>query len=833
MTTGRLTQNQDELQAILDAEGAENADAINGVKYLLGDETTNGSWKLAYNSTTGGMEVLNRQAGAWIAKTDWQASLATDKLILTEVDSTLSFVGLAGEQRNLIRPAYTDSKGFVLGNTGGKGIIYTDGSDILLKHPDGGSSDSTIHDGIVEHNFVAYEHTEEDSLIYANQVFCFHSIYPKTAPAGTRMRLVITHQSSGNVVHESCPHYTFENFGAGFPITAGIENTYPYDPEVSLIKGHIYGFSMEFSEDVTMYGDVTSIKQKFTTKNVHVDTVVTFTKFDTADTYNTDDTVWYLGNAWTCLNDAVTGSWVSTDWSKGLSANTPDQIISPDAGTYAIAADTGVSIHRGNDQLAQFKTTGVTFWSSNGDTRLKISNSELEGKFNNVVRSLIDATSTTLNSPDTLQSLVLANTGLTLNTNKVLTELDKGATAGVAELVGGLVPEAQLPAYVDDVLEKYLDVGDTKSNGYDAFYDEITLITKVTESAGVIYVDVNTSSAYRWTGSVNAMIGTGLVLGELSSNAYRGDRGKTAYDHSLLANGHAGLLSPDTLKTLAVSDSNLSYHNGSVQTLLFDSTGSKILSPAGTYYIRATDSGVQVFDATRARIVVGAVDTVLDSPDGLHDLTINNSGAFYDGVEIGTGAGGSSDTLTSPDTLSTAVILNTAFTYTDAFAAPRIRADATTSILTSPNWAQMFSADNTKIEMKYLSTARVVADATTTTLKSPDGLQTITVDNTGAYFNGNAIEAPLLLTKIVTGTMSASNGGQVQILHGVDPAKIRSVSAVCNPSAGVYVPQNFRSVADREFDLWWGATNVNVINTTNACADLYSKPVKLLITYEA
>ena len=53
-----------------------------------------------------------------------------------------------------------------------------------------------------------------------------------------------------------------------------------------------------------------------------------------------------------------------------------------------------------------------------------------------------------------------------------------------------------------------------------------------TGEAGKIYVATDTNLTYRWTGSGYVEIAGGLALGETSSTAYRGDRGKAAYDHA-------------------------------------------------------------------------------------------------------------------------------------------------------------------------------------------------------------------------------------------------------------------------------------------------------------
>ena len=92
----------------------------------------------------------------------------------------------------------------------------------------------------------------------------------------------------------------------------------------------------------------------------------------------------------------------------------------------------------------------------------------------------------------------------------------KGAAGGVAELdESGKVLSSQLPSYVDDVLE---------FNSYAEF--------PTTGESGKIYIDKETNISYRWSGTTYVDIGSSLSLGETSSTAYRGDRGKAAYDHA-------------------------------------------------------------------------------------------------------------------------------------------------------------------------------------------------------------------------------------------------------------------------------------------------------------
>ena len=92
----------------------------------------------------------------------------------------------------------------------------------------------------------------------------------------------------------------------------------------------------------------------------------------------------------------------------------------------------------------------------------------------------------------------------------------KGAANGLAELdSNGKVPSSQLPSYVDDILD-YAGLSNFP----------------VTGESGKIYVDTTNNKTYRWSGSTYVNIASSLALGETSSTAYRGDRGKTAYNHA-------------------------------------------------------------------------------------------------------------------------------------------------------------------------------------------------------------------------------------------------------------------------------------------------------------
>ena len=157
---------------------------------------------------------------------------------------------------------------------------------------------------------------------------------------------------------------------------------------------------------------------------------------------------------------------------------------------------------------------------------------------------------------------------------------EMGAANGVATLdTSGKVPSAQLPSFVDDVLEiSFVKLTGTvtvtnskvtsgtggvyyiKEQGVFVWYQKTGTATGgdlketyyakwgigentsekyggetsagVTPAAGKIYVDISTNKTYRWSGSDLVEISSSLALGTTSSTAFRGDYGNTAYQHA-------------------------------------------------------------------------------------------------------------------------------------------------------------------------------------------------------------------------------------------------------------------------------------------------------------
>lgn len=104
-----------------------------------------------------------------------------------------------------------------------------------------------------------------------------------------------------------------------------------------------------------------------------------------------------------------------------------------------------------------------------------------------------------------------ANIGLGNLTNDAqVKRSEMGVANGVATLgEDRKIPSSQLPSYVDDVLEY-----------------ENKVAFPATGESGKIYVAKDTNLTYRWGGSAYIEISASLALGETSSTAYAGDKGK-------------------------------------------------------------------------------------------------------------------------------------------------------------------------------------------------------------------------------------------------------------------------------------------------------------------
>lgn len=165
-----------------------------------------------------------------------------------------------------------------------------------------------------------------------------------------------------------------------------------------------------------------------------------------------------------------------------------------------------------------------------------------------------------------------------------------GSANGVAELdANGRVPSSQLPSYVDDVLE-YADLAHFPATG----------------ETGKIYIADDTNKTYRWSGSDYTEISESLALGETSSTAYAGNKGKANAD------AIAGIKNGTSINSF-----------GAVETAL-DAKAT------------ATDVGdITLLDTTDKSSIVAAINELIEKKIGIY----NNPGfhnSIYRGASLGT-----------------------------------------------------------------------------------------------------------------------------------------------------------------------------------------------------
>lgn len=99
-----------------------------------------------------------------------------------------------------------------------------------------------------------------------------------------------------------------------------------------------------------------------------------------------------------------------------------------------------------------------------------------------------------------------------------------------ASAITGTIAAANLPSFVDDVLEGYYGSDGVFYQHHDASSGKYS--DAYTGETGKIYVNLNDNKTYRWSGSKYVVISETIALGETSSTAYRGDRGVVAYNHA-------------------------------------------------------------------------------------------------------------------------------------------------------------------------------------------------------------------------------------------------------------------------------------------------------------
>ena len=220
-------------------------------------------------------------------------------------------------------------------------------------------------------------------------------------------------------------------------------------------------------------------------------------------------------------------------------------------------------------------------------------------------------------------------TGLQTALDAKIATSAKGTANGVAELDStGKVPANQLPSFVDDVIEGYLNAG--------KLYKEEAHTSQINGEAGKIYIDLHTNKTYRWSGSAFVVISDTIALGETSTTAYRGDKGKTAYDHSQAAHApsnaeknvivgvkvNGATISPDPSRNVSITTptkvSELTNDSGFITATANTASANKLKTPRTIALSgKATGTATSFDGSANVTIPVTSIDvTGLTIPGG-------------------------------------------------------------------------------------------------------------------------------------------------------------------------------------------------------------------------
>lgn len=263
--------------------------------------------------------------------------------------------------------------------------------------------------------------------------------------------------------------------------------------------------------------------------------------------------------------------------------------------------------------------------------------------------------------------------------NKIQQFIDsKGNPNGLASLnESGVIPSAQLPSYVDDVIEV-------------TQYDQLP----ETGESGKIYIVTSTNIQYRWSGSAYVEISKSIALGETSSTAYPGDKGKATTDivNSLsdnLVNDVLVAQSSQTSVSLTVK-SITKNPTDNTPILLGDSESLRMASTANGLYSQANDKTITINQASTSTAgVMSASDKAkLDSlktqtQDNLN-THINNKSNPHEvtKAQVGLSEVDNTSDVNKPISNATQTALNGKFSATDGNALKQTIEDMPNLIVT-------------------------------------------------------------------------------------------------------------------------------------------------------
>ena len=304
---------------------------------------------------------------------------------------------------------------------------------------------------------------------------------------------------------------------------------------------------------------------------------------------------------------------------------------------------------------------------------------------------------------------------------------EKGVNNGVAQLDNtGKVPSSQLPSYVDDIIEGYLNSVDGK------FYKESTYTTEIVGEEGKIYVTLDTNKTYRWSGSAFVEISESLALGETSSTAYAGDKGKANADHI----GNLSSLSTTTKTDLVSAINEVKGSVPSVPTAYTSNPEMNGTASAGSSTNWSRGDHIHPTDTSRASAT--ALSNHTSDTNNPHSVTASQVGL---GSVVNTGDG---DTPVSGGT--------TKFTTGGAYTELNKKADKVSSA-TNGNFAGLDTNGNLTDSGSKASDFLTSSDITG---KADKVSSATNGDLAGLDSNGNLTDSGVVASKVIQKVTTAT-----------------------------------------------------------------------------
>lgn len=339
---------------------------------------------------------------------------------------------------------------------------------------------------------------------------------------------------------------------------------------------------------------------------------------------------------------------------------------------------------------------------------------------------------------------------------------EKGQINGYASLDGsGTVPASQLPSYVDSVLE---------------FANLASF--PVTGETGKIYIAIDTSLTYRWSGTVYVeLTDTTAIWGNIS-----------------------GTLSNQTdLQNALDLKADITYVVGQLTNYTPTTTLTTLLAAKASL-----DTAV-------------SFNTVTPTTDELYDL--GSSALYWNNVytkEIKPWYDGvTSQTLTVKGEHFTSINITTDKTGTANSDPVLALIDSTAGI----NWSiRNDSSDTNSFDIRY------------------NNIRKFNLDSNGAIttFTKLGADAPAIKTKKLTGTTGSveGNAGVVTVAHGLNSTKIISFTLKIAAAVSTGIPAQFTGVDGYEASIYHDGTNFLIENILGNASQILSKPFIIYVTYE-